>query len=159
MICQEGHQFWECHVSTQRRGYASHRHGKRHGNWKRQIFFVKYNQIILLHHFIPHHLEQPLKWVVCHCCSTSAFIWTNKKLEGKFSIFLAIPTFFHSNFFLLLIISPKICKKQWVQNLRQKKHLCQQIFWVQKRILIIIFVKKIWLEKNCVPQTLEKNSF
>ena len=46
---------------------------------------------MLLYHFILYHLEQALKWVVCHL--------EEKSLRGKSSTFSAIRTFFRSNFF------------------------------------------------------------
>ena len=51
---------------------------------------------MLFYHFILHHLEQALKWEVCHSCSTFASIWTKKNWRKKvwrFKLFSAL-TFF-----------------------------------------------------------------
>ena len=74
------------------------------------IFCLNFNWIMLFHHFILHHLEQALKWVVCHSCSTSRSIWTKKilvekSLRGKKFEFFGDSNVFRSIFSSLLGLS------------------------------------------------------
>ena len=60
-------------------------------------------------HFILDHLEQALKWVVCHFCRTTASKWTKKKLEKKSSSRKKFDFFGNSHFLPLELFPSSKC--------------------------------------------------
>ena len=94
-----------CWIETSYLGYSDYNLLLASSREALQVMISICEKYAVSHDFILYHLEQALKWVVCHCCSASASIWIKKKSGGKkvreekSSIFSAIRTFFRLNFF------------------------------------------------------------